>query len=64
MNELQDGLDSLHFDINFPIVKKYFERLNATGQEVAIERLKELTEIPKYRREEGEQGAVDPKENE
>lgn len=66
MNELQDGVDSLHFDINFPIVKKYFERLNATGQEVALERIKELTEIPRYQRyqKEGEQSAVDPQENE
>lgn len=64
MDELVCGIDSLHFDVNFPKLIKYFEKLNATGQEVAIERLKELTEIPKYRREEGEQGAVDPKENE
>lgn len=66
MNELQDGIDSLHFDTNFPIVKKYFERLNASGQEVALERIKELTEIPRYQRyqKEGEQSAVDPQENE
>ena len=65
MNELQNAVDSIHFDVNFPIVKKYFERLNATGQEVALERIKELTEIPRYQRhqEEGDPGAVDPQEN-
>ena len=44
---------------------KAFEILNDAGQQKALERVQELTEVPKYQRqpEEGEQGAVDPQEN-
>lgn len=43
----------------------FFTLLNEQGQQKAIERVEELTEVPKYQRqpEEGEQGAVDPQEN-
>lgn len=46
-------------------IGKFFKLLNSDGQQKAIERVKELTEVPKYQRqpEEGEQGAVDPQEN-
>lgn len=42
-----------------------FERLNDIGQQKAIERVEELTEIPKYQRkpEEGDPVAVDPQED-
>ena len=42
-----------------------FELLNDNGKQKALERVEELTEIPKYQRqpEEGEQSAVDPQEN-
>ena len=43
-----------------------FEKLNDVGQQKAVERIKELAEIPRYQRkpEEGGSGAVDPQENE
>ena len=42
-----------------------YDRLNIRGQQKALERIQELTEIPKYQRqpEEGEESAVDPQEN-
>lgn len=42
-----------------------FSSLNEIGQKIAVERLMELAEIPKYQRqpEEGEQVAVDPQED-
>ena len=42
-----------------------FLSLNDAGQQKAVERVEELTEIPKYQRkpEEGEESAVDPQEN-
>lgn len=42
-----------------------FLSLNDAGQQKAVERVEELTEIPKYQRqpEEGEQRAVDPQED-
>lgn len=41
-----------------------FSLLNTEGKRKALERVEELTEIPRYQRkqEEGEQGAVDPQE--
>lgn len=69
VRKMLDGVDSLHYDSNLPELKSLFQKLNATGQEVALERIKELTEIPRYQRkyqrkpEEGEQSAVDPQEN-
>lgn len=65
MNELQSGVDSLHYDVNLLTLKRLFQKLNASGQEVALERIKELTEIPRYQRqqEEGEESAVTPQEN-
>lgn len=48
---------------------KLFSSLNVDGKRTAIERVGELSEIPKYKGddnslEEGDPGAVDPKENE
>ena len=69
VRSMLDGVDSLHYDVNLPELKRFFQKLNASGQEVALERIKELTEIPRYQRkyqrkpEEGEQVAVDPQEN-
>ena len=42
-----------------------YRKLNEQGQQKAVERVEELTEIPKYQRqpEEGEESAVDPQEN-
>lgn len=44
-----------------------FELLNNDGKQKAIERIQELTEIPRYKKvikkQEGEQVAVDPQEN-
>lgn len=42
---------------------KAFERLNNDGQKTAIERIEELSEIPKYQRKEGEYGAIDPQDD-
>lgn len=42
-----------------------FELLNDNGKQKALERVEELSEIPKYQRqpEEGEKSAVDPQED-
>lgn len=46
-------------------IEKALSSLNDAGQQKAVERVEELTEIPKYQRqpEEGEESAVDPQEN-
>ena len=52
-------LDMLHS------IERSFFALNDSGRQKAVERVEELTEIPKYQRklEEGDSDAVDPKEN-
>lgn len=46
-------------------MQKLLDKLNDEGQQKAIERVEELTEIPKYQRqpEGGGQGAVNPQED-
>ena len=60
-------LSSLCFQAEYPETElsRAFFALTDEGRKKALERVEELTEIPKYQRqpEEGEQSAVDPQEN-
>lgn len=60
-------LSSLCFQAEYPETElsRAFLALTEEGRKKALERVEELTEIPKYQRrpEEGDSGAVDPQEN-
>ena len=67
IKDIDKALNSLKRDEEQLI--KLFSSLNVDGKRTAIERVGELSEIPKYKGddnslEEGDPGAVDPKENE
>ncbi len=67
--DIEDNMDVWFRNQNSETLEEklalYFDKLNEEGQQKAIERVEELTEIPKYQRkpEEGEQNAVGPQEN-
>lgn len=67
--DIEDNMDVWFKNQNSETLEEklalYFDKLNEEGQQKAIERVEELTEIPKYQRkpEEGEQSAVDPQED-
>ena len=49
-DDILQGVDNLQNEVNKPRLLEEFDKLNATGQEVALERVSELTQIPMYQK--------------
>ncbi|WP_105205394.1 helix-turn-helix domain-containing protein [Neobittarella massiliensis] len=48
---LQDGIEGAASFANHKLLEHYYGQLNAEGQKKAVERIQELTEVPKYRKD-------------